>query len=669
MKKEPPGTGFRFLFSVCCLWAVCLSVPASAHAQPRTVAALYNAGRAAMVEEAWYDAAASFLEVLRQNPSHAESAAALAECYYELAEFDQALSWVRKGRTLARGNLELANLEGRILIALGQLNEASRILAEVLSREPYNREALFAQAEMEVARGRSGEAVIRFREVARRYPDDQKVLLSLALVLGSLGRNDEARGYIDRVLARHSEDYRVYYYAAYLASRSNRLSDAVRYAERALFFKNGFAPARSLLADLRYRQGQYENAARLADELIAKNRNDAAAWYLKGMAFSRLGRVREAVTVLSTGVSAAPDDEFIRQALEDLLISGTGVEDQGRRRWASWHFTRAAGYKSRNSNGEALFEYRRGLRLNPYARERQDYAAILRVQGFPARCMEELRFMQDLGLGNQGIDDLVETYTSVLSNALYRRWQADPLVVTKRHWKVGVFALASQGAFYHADGAAVASAYLKDILVHDRNIAPLDAELRQPSFSAAFRTARERGADYFLVVTVTENERDLSLKGELFVARTGSPAGTFYAYRTGQDRLRNAGRNIVDQLSGALPFRGELAARRAGQGLIDKGKADGVKADLVYDIVKKGRAAVRNEGIGLEYTAEDIAGSITIREADEEVAAGTLARNGFYDRIEPGDEVVLQKEKASLPVSGQGAMADPELRSLLRSLR
>jgi tetratricopeptide (TPR) repeat protein len=622
-----------------------------------------------MVQEEWYDAAESFLELLRQNPSHAEAAAALAECYYELAEFDQALSWVRKARTLARGNLELANLEAHILIALGQLPAASRIIGEVLAREPYNREALFAQAEMDIARGRSGEAVTRYREVARRYPDDRKVLLSLALVLGSLGRHAEAKGYIDRVLAQHSEDYRVYYYAAYLASRANSIAEAIRNAERALFFKNGFVPAKSLLAELRYRQGQYDAAARLADEIIAGNRNNAGAWYLKGMAFSRLGRRQDAISVLSTALTVAPDDEFIRSALEDLLISGTAVEEQNRRRWASWHFTRARDFKTRNLSDQALFEYRRGLRLNPYARERQDYAEILRVQGFPARFMGELRFMQDLGLGNQGIDDAVETYTSRLANALYRRWQMEPLMVTKRHWKIGVFSLASQSAFYHVDGAAVASAYLRDLLVHDRNIAPLDAELRQPSFSAAFRTAREGGADYFLVLSVTENERDISLKGELFAGRTGSPAASFSSYRTGQDRLRNAARNIIDQLGTALPFRGELASRRAGQALLDKGKADGVKADDVYDIVKKSRIAIKNDGIGLVYTAEDIVGTLTIREADEEVAAGNLARNGFYDRIEVGDEVVRQVEKSSLPVAGRDAVADPELRSLLRSLR
>jgi tetratricopeptide (TPR) repeat protein len=634
----------------------------------QNINALYNQGRTAMGEEAWYDAAESFLELLRLNPSHAEATAALAECYYSLSEFDEALVWVKKARLLSRGSMELANLEGRILIALGQLNDASRIIGEVLARQPYNRDALFAQAELDVARGRSGDALIRYREAVRRYPGDQKLLLSLALVLGSLGQHTEAKTYIDRVLAQHTEDYRAFYYAAYLASRGDRLSEGIRYAERSLYYKNTFAPARSLLANLRYRNGQFEEAARLADEIISKNREDAIAWYLKGMAYSRLGRRTEAISVLSAAVGIRADDEFIRTALEELLITATPVENQGRRTWASWHFSRAKDFKARNLSDQALFEYRRGLRLNPYARERQDYAEILRLQGFPARFMEELRFMQDLGLGTQGIDDQVEAYANRLANALYRRWQVEPLLITKRHWKLAVFSTGSQAGFYHADGAAVASSYIKDLLIHDRNIAVLDTELRQPSFSSAFRTAREGGADYFLVLTVTENDRDISLKGELFVGRTGSPARTFSAYRTGPDRLRNAGRNIIDQLEAALPFRGELAARQAGQGLIDKGRADGVKNDNIYDIVKKGRVSVKNESIGLVYTQEDVVGTITIREADEECSAGALARNGFYDRIEPGDEIILQKEPPNQAVPVQGA-ADPELRALLRALR
>jgi tetratricopeptide (TPR) repeat protein len=664
MSRPGPPTAGGFAAALAAL--LLFAAPGGLEAQSGTPAFYYNQGRSYMAGEDWYSAAESLLECIRLNPAHAEGNAALAECYYELGEFDQALSWVRKARALARGNMDLANLEASVLIALGRLEGAAAIIAEVLAREPYNKEALFAAAELDIARGRAGEAVARYREVARRYPDDRRVLVSLALVLGSLGDTDSARAYIERALVRHPEDYRVYYYAAYLDSQGGRLASAVRYAERALFFRPGYAPARSLLASLRYRSGQYDEAARLADEAIVRDRGDSGAWYLKGMSYMRLGRRADAVAVFSAAAAAAPEDEFIRAALEELLLSGTSLEEPGRARWASWHFNRARDFRSRNLADQALFEYRRGLRLNPYARDRREYADLLRLQGYPARYLEELRFMQELGLADRSVNDAVETYNALLSGALYRLWSVNPVELASRHWKVAVFSVNSQSSFYHTDAGAVGSAYVKDLLVHDRNILVMDLELRQSSFSSAFRSAREAGADYFLVVGVSENERDLSLKGELFVGRTGSPAGAFYAYRTGADRLRNAARGVVDQLGASLPFRGELIQRRAAQALIDKGKADGVAPDTVYEVVKRGQAALLNEGVGLNYSAADVVGTLVITRIDEEVSLGTLTRSGFFDRIAPGDEVVLQAQKQQSPAE---SMADPELRTLLRTLR
>jgi tetratricopeptide (TPR) repeat protein len=490
----------------------------------------------------------------------------------------------------------------------------------------------------------------------------------MALVSGSLGDTDAARSYIERALVQHPDDYRVYYYASYLAARRNSITEALQYAEESLHYRSGYAPARSLLASLRYRAGQYEEAARLADELIALKRENAQAWYLKGMAYIRLGRNAEALTVLSTAAAVDPEDEFIRSALEELLITGTKVEDPQRGRWASWHFTRARDYRSRNLSEQALFEYRRGLRLNPYARDRREYAELLRLQGYPARYLEELKFMQNLGLADKSLNDAVESYTALLGNALFRRWEVDPVAISKPHWKVAVFSVANQSAFFHADAGSAGSAYIRDLLIHERNLASMDLELRQSSFSQAFRTARENGADYFLIVSVSENERDISIKGELFVARTGAPAAVFNAYRTGQDRLRYASRGIVDQLSKALPFRASLILRRQSQGLIDKGRADGVKDGDVFDVVRQGSAGILNEGIGLVYAPDDIIGKLTIEKADEEVSAGVLERIGFFDRIVQGDDIFIipKKEEAAVP---SPSVADPELRSLLRTLR
>jgi tetratricopeptide (TPR) repeat protein len=662
---EETMSRLKYLFFLLC--ALTFFPAHIASQSPFTAAVHYEQGKNFMADENWYSAIESFLECVRLNPAHAEGTTALAECYYELAEFDEALNWVRKARLLARSNTSVANLEVFTLIALGRLEEASALVSSILTREPYNREALFAAGELDIARNRPSEAMLRYRDAVRRYPDDRRLLISLALVSLSLGDNETSLSYINRALEQHPDDYRVFYFAAYIYSMNNKLTDAISYAQTALYYKPAHAPSHSLLAALRYRNSQYEEAARLCDIAITNNRQDMGAWYLKGLSFIRLGRSAEALTLLSNAVAINEDDEFIRAILEETLIASTTIEDPRRVRWASWHFNKARGYRSRNLIDQSLFEYRRGLRLYPDAADRREYAELLRLQGYPARYLEELRFLQEQGKADRPINDAVEAYSSLLSNALFKQWQVNPIELAERHWKIAVFALAGQSSFVHADAGSVAAGVVRELLVHDRNITSVNLELRQATFSQGFRQAREEGADYFMLVSVTENERDISVKGELFTGRAGSPAGTFYAYRTGADRLRGAAKGIVEQLSASLPLRGRLLIRKQGQALINKGKADGVVEGAVYDVVKKGRPQIANEGIALVYGADELVGKITIDNVDEEIAAGTLERNGFFDRIENGDEIILQVEKTNKP-SGETA-ANPELRALLRTLR
>jgi len=629
----------------------------------------YEQGQRAMVQEDWYTAAEAFLEVLKINPSHADATAALAECYFELREYDQALSWVQKARALSRSSMSLANLEAFILIAMGKLDTAASVLADILSREPYNKDALFATAELELAKGKIGEALKKYREAVNRYPDDRQALLSLALVLGSLGEYDTARTYVTKAVTLHSDDYRVHYYAAYLDALAGKLDSAANSLDIALTLKPTFQAGRALLATVRYRANRFEEASRLADQLIAANRNDVSAWYIKGMAFVRLGRLSEARQILAMALSIDKDDEFVRSALEDVVLKSTAVESAERANWAEWHFKKAREYLSNNLSQEALFEYRRALRINPYAAERQEYAELLRIQGYPGRQLEELKFLQDIGRSNRTINDTVEAYNSLLYDTLPRIWQVNPYTLQNRHWKLAVFSVGAQSGIKHVDAGAVVASYLQDILTQDGNILTMPLEIRQTSFSTAYRTAREAGADYFLIVSVKEQDRELSIQVDMYGGRTGSRAASFSVYKVGQDRLRNGSRQIVSQLQNFLPFRAVILQRKAGLVLIDKGKADGVEKGNSYQIIKKGSATVKNEGIGLIYTQQDVIGTVVIDTVDELIAQGTATRAGFYDEITSGDEVIALPEKGANPVPQKNETIDPELRDLLRTLR
>jgi hypothetical protein len=61
-------------------------------------------------------------------------------------------------------------------------------------------------------------------------------------------------------------------------------------------------------------------------------------------------------------------------------------------------------------------------------------------------------------------------------------------------------------------------------------------------------------------------------------------------------------------------------------------------------------------------------GTFFINQVDEEVSVGTLSRSGFFDLIEAGDEVILQKKKDEQD-TGNVVPDNPELRSLLRNMR
>ncbi|MDR0551293.1 MAG: tetratricopeptide repeat protein [Spirochaetaceae bacterium] len=674
---------------LCCIFPVlvfCAPVYAQTGTDGRGGAAaaqrLYNEAQVFIADEDWYRAAETLLEAVKQNPAHAESALALSNCYYELGEYDQALSWVRKARALSRKSTDAANLEAFILIALGRLNAAAPVIEGVLKQEPYNREALFAAAELDIAGGRAGDAVRRYRDAARLYPQDRRLLVSLALVLGSLGDFNGSREFIEKAQIAHPADYRVFYYAAYLKAKNGELAAAAADAERALYLRPDFPAARGLLAQIRYRSGSFDNALKLADAAIAEDRSNTESWYLRGMALDRLGRGAEARRSFETALGLNANDEWARAALEENLLREVDLESPERSKAAARHFERAREYKRRVLYDDAIFEYRRGLRLYPYAEERFDYADLLLKQGFRRQYLDEMLFIQnESGKANRAVNDAVETYTALLKTSLAARYPVDASEI-KPHWNIAVFTLKGQSSFYHVDSGYIAAAYIKDIIVHNRAFRTPDLPLRQASFSDAFRAARENKADYFLILGVNESERDLSLIGELYVARTGSKAADFKTFRAGADRLRGAGRSIVRDIAAALPFRGALLRREAGQGVIDRGKLDELAADAVFNIVKAGKVEIKNEGVGVNYLPADVVGTFTVKEIDEEISAGTLQRVGFFDLITPGDEIFVKPEEEKPPASGnekkpngktpepeQPSVQDPELRTLLRALR
>ena len=190
-----------------CIAGFFLMISILLHADPVSLVAL---ARNHQADENWFTAIENYQEALRENPSFLLAWHGMAECFYALGEYDQALSHVDEALRLRKDDPELMNLKGFISIGRGEIAEASELFSKVLSAWPNDIEARFGLAEIELHTGRISSASGLYREALARNPDNRKALLSLALLSQESGNRTAARDYLEKALQYHGENPQVF---------------------------------------------------------------------------------------------------------------------------------------------------------------------------------------------------------------------------------------------------------------------------------------------------------------------------------------------------------------------------------------------------------------------------------------------------------------------------
>ena len=620
-----------------------LSAQSTRAVDPR---ALYEAGKALLASGDAYRAADAFMEALAANPSYADAWGALAQCQYELGEYERGVTFLMEAYKYGPRTPSLLTLEGFSAIGLGKLEDARKLFDEVLVRLPNDRDARFGLALLDLRGGRPVDARARLAASLKAAPSDPRALLSLALIAGAEGRKDEEAAYLGESLRWMSGDADAYSAAATMFAERGDAAEAARLARNAMEVRPTHAGARGLLASLYHDTGAYGAARTVLEGSLKHDRADPQAWFLLGLVEAAAGRHAEAEYAFGTLVDLRPDDEFARIALENLVMDGTTFEDPSRSRLAAWRFGRAADFERRLLFMKAIAEYRRGLSIDPYANVgRRRYAELLRSSKLPVSYLAELRFLESLGKSDKTLSDAIEIYDRMLQDSLGRDWKVDGMAVPSKPYRIAVFSTGPGGTPYHAGSDIVIAKYLRDTLAFEPGIATERGAPRVPGYADAYRLAREGGADWFLLVGVAESDRDILLSAELRSARTGALAVRIEAPRTGNDRVALAVDRIVQGLREFLPTRGVLVERRADLALVDLGKVDGVAVDDAFLVLRNGSASIKPDASGIAWTEYDVVARIVAKRVDDEFFEGRIERVGFFDRVNPRDIVVREPPK------------------------
>ena len=135
----------------------------------------------------------------------------------------------------------------------------------------------------------------------------------------------------------------------------------------------------------------------------------------------------------------------------------------------------------------------------------------------------------------------------------------------------------------------------------------------------------------------------------MYLSRTAALIGSFAAFRTGNDRVRDSFLKLGSQVAGILPLRATLLVRKFDQGLIDLGSFQGLKAKDALVIVRKGMVRLNPDTPGLSFEGKDVVGDFLVTGVDEGVSEGTVRIRGYFDYVNPGDQVVFAPKPAPRP--------------------
>jgi tetratricopeptide (TPR) repeat protein len=625
---------------------------------PSTAPALYREGANLLQNEKIYDAITAFKQASNLNPRYFEPLVALAESYYYLDEYDEALRWIERAKPFGRDNSRLLNIQGRLLLALGKPDDAAKMFREILRREPYNIDALLGMAEFSLAKGDELSALAQYQKTLEYNRRDKRILLSLALMYEEQGKRNLSEEYIVRALESYPESPMVQTMTAEYYLRRNRFQEAIYHAMTANTLAGNSVRALQVLARTHLGRNSPSDALVVLDTLINLDSRSSANWYLRGQALLSLKRSADAVEAFSRALTLDASDEITRLVLENVLLENYPESDELRQKAGQYHFEQAAQYLKKNLYGRAAFHFTRGTLLAPlYVAGRLARAEYYRTMGQHSLFLRELEVLAGpLKVQSNYVKDNLEIYRSLLSRTVAAQWKIDQYTIDRDPLIFRVFYGIEGHDLDHGQSEYYLADYLQSLLATSDKVSFkhrsdefMQYRPRPSSQTVALRMAREERADYYLLSYFKEDGGDFHAHVDLYLARTGNLIRTYKSFRTGNFRVQNAIFQIVEDIHRDMPLRGRLLDRKVNDGLINLGSGDGLKEGDVLHMVSPDAYILQGESPGFEFSAEKKTGIFTVTRIDQKVAQGTIKREGFFDRTNTGDILLRNNESVLKP--------------------
>jgi len=277
---------------------------------------------------------AKFLPITQMQPLsapvadevQAEFLSLQIRAHVALGELEDGARILAEATEMAQNHPAVRTAQAAVLLAKGQRGDAREVLSSILEQHPEYVEALRMLASTEQDFGNVEAAIDRYSAAIALSEDNAADLAQRAMLYFLAQRFDKAEADLDTIAKRGYGLPLADFVRGLIALRDKNLDGAKQYFDKVLKWDNTYLPAIYYLAVANYQDGGYEQARGLLERAWSISGNAAAVGKLLGATYSALGDRERARAILADVAVASPGDPEIADALGQLSLASGDAE-------------------------------------------------------------------------------------------------------------------------------------------------------------------------------------------------------------------------------------------------------------------------------------------------------------------------------------------------------
>jgi tetratricopeptide (TPR) repeat protein len=272
-------------------------------------------------------AESAFRRAREIDPKSSKVHLALGNVYWLMGDETQADEFFRQAAALSQGNSIEKLKWASFKLKSGGVNDARKILGEMLHQDADFVPALAYLAQIELADGRKKECAAIIEHILRLDADNFSALLLKARLSLAESQTAEAISQLKKISQTYSREPSVHFYLALAYMRGGDLARARASVDQALLARPHFSDASVLRAEIDLRRGDLASAIPALKQVLRENPRAWNAYPLLTAGLQAQGDWQNAELTARNWIKQKPQDPEARLVLGMILRNQKKLAD------------------------------------------------------------------------------------------------------------------------------------------------------------------------------------------------------------------------------------------------------------------------------------------------------------------------------------------------------